>query len=154
AEGLPHMSHFPIQNQASLGLGRNPSVLPEGRRVLVVGLSRSGLAASRVLTRLGYEVTGTDRQTQLPEAVDEELRSRGVRLELGPHKIETFLQPDWIVLSPGVPLGIEPLQRAMEAGKPILGEMELAYRLCLASLLDVPFVAITGTNGKSTTTTM
>jgi UDP-N-acetylmuramoylalanine--D-glutamate ligase len=124
--------------------------LPEGRRVLVVGLSRSGLAAARTLRRLGLEVSGSDLQRELPGPDLEELRSLGVRLELGGHKDATFLAADWIVLSPGVPPTIGPLQRAREAGRPVLGELELAYRLAGGA----PFVAITGTNGKSTTTMM
>ena len=128
--------------------------LPEGRRVLVVGLSRSGLAAARVLTRMGLDVSGTDSQKSLTGPVQDELRSRGVRLELGGHTRATFLDADWIVLSPGVPPDIEPLVAAREAGKPILGELELAFRLCALGPKTVPFIAITGTNGKSTTTTM
>jgi UDP-N-acetylmuramoylalanine--D-glutamate ligase len=133
---------------------RITSPLPEGRRVLVVGLSRSGLAAARALHRLGLEVSGSDAQKELPEASLQELRALGVRLELGGHTDETFLGADWIVLSPGVPPMVGSLQRAREAGRPILGEMELAWRLAHASGKDVPFVAVTGTNGKSTTTMM
>jgi UDP-N-acetylmuramoylalanine--D-glutamate ligase len=141
-------------DRGSLGLGAS-SLLPDGRRVLVVGLSRSGLAAARALTRLGFEVTGTESAASLPPEVEQELRSRGVRLELGGHSLETFLAADWILLSPGVPPSIEPLARARTEGRPVLGELELAFRLCQAStLFEIPFAAITGTNGKSTTTTM
>jgi UDP-N-acetylmuramoylalanine--D-glutamate ligase len=70
-----------------------------------------------------------------------------VELELGGHKIDTFLKADLIVISPGVPLSIEPLEMARKNGIPIIGEIELAF-----SFIDAPIIAITGTNGKTTTT--
>src|SRR5262245_60566211 len=128
--------------------------LPGGRHVLIVGLSRSGLAAARALRRLGLQVSGSDSQKELPPAVLQELQALDVTLELGGHTDATFLAADWIVLSPGVPPTVGPLMRARAAGKQVLGELELAWRLAQTKERDVPFVAITGTNGKSTTTMM
>ena len=118
-----------------------------GWRVLVVGAARSGVAAAELLARRGARVTLTD----LKAAVDAEarLRDAGVALELGGHRAETFEAADLIVLSPGVPIDLPELARARAAGVPIIGELELASRW-----LRGPIVAITGTKGKSTTTTL
>jgi UDP-N-acetylmuramoylalanine--D-glutamate ligase len=76
-----------------------------------------------------------------------EMKSLGVTLETGGHTAETFLRAERIILSPGVPLGLEPLAAAREKGIPVTGETDLAVQL-----MDTPIVAITGTNGKSTVT--
>lgn len=119
----------------------------DGRRVLVVGAARSGLAAAALLVRRGARVTLTDTQ---PAIADEgALRAIGVALELGAHRDESFTGADLIVTSPGVPPEIEPLVRARAAGVPVVGELELASRWLRGRV-----VAITGTKGKSTTTTL
>jgi UDP-N-acetylmuramoylalanine--D-glutamate ligase len=119
-----------------------------GKRVLVVGLGRSGIAAAQLCATRGARVTVTDRRdaaalgpalAQLPDDV--------VR-ELGGHERETFTSAELIVLSPGVP-EIPELAAARSAGVAITGEMELASRFITGTL-----IAITGTNGKSTTTTL
>jgi len=119
------------------------------RAVLVVGLGRSGRGAMHLCARLGAHVTVTDRRDAdvLGVAV-EEARSLGASLVLGEHRERDFLSSDLVVLSPGVPLDQPQVASALAAGVPVVGELELA-----ASLLDCPAVAITGTNGKSTTTT-
>ena len=71
----------------------------------------------------------------------------GLSVEWGGHPVETFLTQDLIVVSPGVDLAIEPIQKAMKKGIPVLSEIELAYRF-----IHVPIIAVTGTNGKTTTT--
>ena len=118
-----------------------------GQRVLVVGAARSGVAAAQLLARRGALVTLTDRKPQLPE--EAELRRAGVTLELGAHRTASFEQAQLIVLSPGVPIDLPEVTRARSAGVPIIGELELASRW-----LRGPVVAITGTKGKSTTTTL
>ncbi len=120
-----------------------------GRQVLVVGLGRSGKAAAEWLSSRGGRVTGGDLRPEadFPPADLEALRSSGVRLELGGHDAATFLNADFIVISPGVPLDLEPLRAAAERGVPVLGEMELASRF-----LELPMAGVTGTNGKSTVT--
>ncbi len=121
----------------------------EGRRVLVVGLARSGRAAVDVLLGRGARVAVTDRR---PAAVfgglPGKLKKAGVELALGRHPEDRFLEADLIVVSPGVPRSLAPLQAARDAGVEIVSELELA-----ASLFDGPLIAVTGTNGKSTTTT-
>jgi UDP-N-acetylmuramoylalanine--D-glutamate ligase len=122
-----------------------------GTRVVVVGLGRSGSAAALWLSREGAEVTASDLRPASAFSPDllREVRDAGVRLELGEHLADTFLNADWIVLSPGVPPEIEPIRSAGERGIPVFGEMELACRF-----LDLPLAGVTGTNGKSTVTAL
>ena len=119
-------------------------------RVLIVGLGKSGIAASRLLTRSGAKVTATDnRQLEELSAEALALSSLGVEIEAGTHSTINFLSADLIILSPGVPGDISPLMKAREKGIKIIGELELACQY-----LDIPLIAITGSNGKSTTTTL
>ncbi|MHB9129470.1 MAG: UDP-N-acetylmuramoyl-L-alanine--D-glutamate ligase [Armatimonadota bacterium] len=124
-----------------------------GKRIHVIGLGAKGTgrACAAVLGRLGAQITISDSKTpgQLADEIAK-LADASVRLQLGPR--EAYLdieQADLVVPSPGVPLAIEPIQRAMAAGVPVLSEIEVAYRLARA-----PLVAITGTKGKTTTTTL
>ncbi len=136
---------------------KNGNELPRGKRVLLVGLSRSGVAAARALAPLGYELRGADSSIDLDPAVRSDLEKLGVTLELGPHGEKSFLGSHWIVLSPGVPRDLAPLVSAGAEEIPILGELELAFRLARLRSRGEDrgkFVAITGTNGKSTTTMM
>ncbi len=118
-----------------------------GQRVVVVGAARSGIAAALLLVRRGALVTLTDTKPEIEEAGV--LRAAGVTLELGGHVGETFDRADLIVLSPGVPTELAELERARARGVPVIGELELASRWLRGSV-----VAITGTKGKSTTTTL
>jgi UDP-N-acetylmuramoylalanine--D-glutamate ligase len=118
-----------------------------GQPVLVVGAARSGVAAAQLLARRGARVTLTDRKPQIPEEAD--LRRAGVTLELGAHHLTSFESAALIVTSPGVPIDLPELLRAKALGVPVIGELELACRW-----LQGPIVAITGTKGKSTTTTL
>jgi UDP-N-acetylmuramoylalanine--D-glutamate ligase len=116
--------------------------------VVVVGLARSGIAAASFLARRGAGVVAVDqkREDELPrEALA--LREKGVRLELGPHRRETFEGASLVVVSPGVPWELAELEAARRAGVPVIAEIELAYRH-----LKGRVAAITGTKGKSTTT--
>ena len=124
-----------------------PDFSVRGQRVLVVGAARSGVAAAHLLARRGALVTLTDAKSEIAEAA--ELLAAGVRLELGGHVAATFESAQLIVLSPGVPLELPELTRARSAGVKVIGELELASRW-----LRGPIVAITGTKGKSTTTTL
>ncbi len=119
----------------------------KGQRVLVVGAARSGVAAALLLVRRGASVTLTDRKPTIAD--DLVLREAGVALELGGHRRASFEHADLVVMSPGVPLELPEVVRARAAGVPVIGEMELASRW-----LRGPIVAITGTKGKSTTTTL
>lgn len=119
-----------------------------GRHVVVVGLARSGLAVARFLQTRGARVTVTDQAEPgtLGSFVDE-ARRLGLALELGGHRGETFDKADLIVISPGVPHTIEPLVRARQRGVTVIGEIELA-----SHHIDTPIIAVSGTNGKTTTT--
>jgi UDP-N-acetylmuramoylalanine--D-glutamate ligase len=119
----------------------------EGRRVVVAGAARSGIAAAHLLARRGANVTLSELRAEIAEAA--ELQKAGVRLELGGHTPATFSAADLIVLSPGVPARQPVIAAARQAGVPVVGELELASRWLLGRI-----VAITGTKGKSTTTTL
>lgn len=114
---------------------------------MVVGAARSGVAAARLLARRGASVTLTDMRSDIADAAD--LRARGVTLELGGHRAETLRSADLIVASPGVPLEQPVFDDARARGVETIGELELAWRW-----LRGPVIAITGTKGKSTTTTL
>jgi len=122
----------------------------KNKRVLVVGAGKSGLAVASFLADKGAAVTLTDAsQPVIPEGDLERLVAAGVRLALGGYpevKPDSF---DLVVMSPGVPLTVEPARMASEYGIALTGELELAYRFCRA-----PLVAVTGTNGKTTTTAL
>ena len=122
-----------------------------GRKVLVVGLARSGAAAARLCAREGARVTVTDRRsvTELASEI-RALAGTQVSFALGGHAERDFTSCDLVVVSPGVPLSIPEIGAARRAGVPVLGEVELAWRF----LGNIPVVAITGTNGKSTTTAL
>jgi UDP-N-acetylmuramoylalanine--D-glutamate ligase len=120
------------------------------KRVLVVGLGKSGVASALFLKSRGARVTVSDSK---PE---EELRKdilplleQGIVVEAGGHGERTFRGQDLIVVSPGVPFDAPPLVQARSLGEPVIGEIELA-----AQFLPGPIVAITGANGKTTTTTL
>jgi UDP-N-acetylmuramoylalanine--D-glutamate ligase len=115
--------------------------------VVVVGAARSGVAAAELLVRRGATVTLTDLRPSIQE--DAQLRDAGVRLELGGHRAETLRSADLLVLSPGVSPMQEDVAAARTAGVRVMGELELASRWLRGRV-----VAITGTKGKSTTTTL
>jgi UDP-N-acetylmuramoylalanine--D-glutamate ligase len=112
-------------------------------------MARSGIAAARALHALGARVTVTDRKPldQLDEQV-KALGAAGVTIEAGGHPDRIFFETDLIVLSPGVPK-IAPILEAQRHGVRVISELELAWQLS-----DAPYVGITGTNGKSTVTTL
>jgi UDP-N-acetylmuramoylalanine--D-glutamate ligase len=118
-----------------------------GRKAVVVGAARSGVAAAELLVRRGATVTLTDVRPEIPE--EAQLRNVGVQLELGGHRAETLRSADLIVLSPGVAPTQKDVAAARAAGVPVMGELELASRWLRGRV-----VAITGTKGKSTTTTL
>ncbi len=119
----------------------------EGKRVVVVGAARSGVAAAELLVRRGATVTLTDTRDSIDD--EQRLRDAGVALELGRHVPETLTAADLIVLSPGVPPRQVVIEQARKAGVQVIGELELASRWVRGRI-----VAITGTKGKSTTTTL
>jgi UDP-N-acetylmuramoylalanine--D-glutamate ligase len=127
----------------------NPFEL-RGKRVLVVGLARTGVATSLFCAARGANVTATDTRSEneIGEALAQ-LRAAGVKLELGGHRENTFLEQDLIVPSPGVPADAALLQAARAKGITIWSEVELADRFLHGRL-----IGITGSNGKTTTTSL
>ncbi|MBI4208701.1 MAG: UDP-N-acetylmuramoyl-L-alanine--D-glutamate ligase [Deltaproteobacteria bacterium] len=123
----------------------------KGKKVLVVGLAKTGTAVIPFLVGRGARVMGVDEKSR--ESLESDLKSlEGIScdLEVGhPFPSKIFEQVDLIVVSPGVPLEREPFDRARAKGISIVGELELASRF-----LKKPILAITGTNGKTTTTTL
>ena len=122
-----------------------------GSKVMVVGMARSGLAAVRLLARKGSEVIANDMKSEedLADVVSELSGLPGVRLELGRAAEEFVRQVEAVFISPGVPIDSPFLTITTELGKPIIGELELGSMFTAA-----PIVAITGTNGKTTTTAL
>jgi UDP-N-acetylmuramoylalanine--D-glutamate ligase len=122
----------------------------KGKRVLVVGLGKSGVASALFLASRGALVTVSDakREDQLRGEI-QALLDRGITVETGKHGERTFSSQDLIVVSPGVPSGLPALQHARSLGIPIIGEIELTARF-----LEGKIIAITGSNGKTTTTTL
>jgi len=121
-----------------------------GRRVTVVGLARSGIAAARLLHDVGAQVTGLDARPV--NALGREalaLRDAGVRILSGEPDAAAFARAVLVVVSPGVPLDSPQLAPARAAGLPIIGELELGWRA-----MEAETIAITGTNGKTTTTAL
>ncbi len=122
----------------------------KNKRVLVVGLGKSGVSAALYLRRQGARVTVSD--TRPSEALAKEipaLLEAGVMVETGGHGVLTFRRQDLVVLSPGVPLNTPEVQQVQRYGVPLIGELELA-----AQALQGQVVAITGSNGKTTTTSL
>jgi UDP-N-acetylmuramoylalanine--D-glutamate ligase len=117
----------------------------------VIGLGKSGIAAARLLKWEGWEVTVSDRDaSDTLQPMKQELEAEGIAVNLG-HSFEpdsTLIQR--VVVSPGVPWALPALVKARELGIETMGEMELAWR----SLSHIPWVGITGTNGKTTTTAL
>lgn len=120
------------------------------KNVLVVGLARSGISAARFLASRGARVTVTDRSPA--EKLRDAIEKLGgcATLELGGHRLESFTGADLIVMSPGVP-ELPEVQEARRAGVEVIAEIELAYRHLHP---EAVLIGITGTNGKSTTTSL
>ncbi|MBF0229969.1 MAG: UDP-N-acetylmuramoyl-L-alanine--D-glutamate ligase [Desulfamplus sp.] len=118
--------------------------------ILVTGIGRSGISAATFFKKQGYQVVATDinpAQKENPKVV--ELETLGIKTEIGFHNIETFENAELIVVSPGIAIDGEHFKRAIEKGVPIRGEFDIA-----AEYIKEPIVAITGTNGKTTVTTL
>jgi UDP-N-acetylmuramoylalanine--D-glutamate ligase len=122
----------------------------KGKKVLVVGLAKSGLAAALFLRRRGAQVTVSDVRSaealakEIPALIDE-----GIAVEAGGHGLLTFRRQDLIIVSPGVPVDTPELVQVRKFGLTVIGELELA-----AHYLRGKILAITGSNGKTTTTSL
>jgi UDP-N-acetylmuramoylalanine--D-glutamate ligase len=121
----------------------------KNKRVLVVGLGKSGLAAARFLKAQGARVTVSDARPALLIAELSEMLEQGYMVEAGSHGLLTFRRQDLIVVSPGVPMTTPELTQVRAMGAHIIGELELG-----AQYLKGDVIAVTGSNGKTTTTTL
>ncbi len=137
----------------------------EGKRVTVVGIARSGVGAANLLAELGASVTITDLKGEGEVRPYIRQLHPSVRVVLGSHPEDIFIDADGIILSPGVSSDLPQAARARERGIPVIGELDLAYRIASrgVSRPSCPpliregrggFLAVTGTNGKSTTTSL
>ncbi|MBU0672770.1 MAG: UDP-N-acetylmuramoyl-L-alanine--D-glutamate ligase, partial [Candidatus Margulisbacteria bacterium] len=123
----------------------------KNKHVTIFGLAKSGVAAAKKLASLGAKVIISEVRpaAQVDPGVLEELAGLKVEVELGGHTAKAISSAELIVVSPGIHLDIPPLEQAKQRGIPIISEIELAY-----GLLKKPIIAVTGTNGKTTTTTL
>ena len=146
----------PVLQSARLASGHQPRGTTldaepfAGKRVLVVGMARTGMAAAGFLRTRGACVTVSDRRGR--DSLQPEIRrleALGIDCEVGGHRPETFRKTECIVVSPGVPLEQPVLKEAAGRGTQILSEIELASRFLRGKI-----VGITGSNGKTTTTTL
>jgi UDP-N-acetylmuramoylalanine--D-glutamate ligase len=134
------------------------------KNIVVVGLARSGTGAANLLCELGAKVTITDTKTRSMLETNIKRLFPAVKIITGSNPSEAFDAADMIVISPGVPLDIPPLESARVKGTPVIGELELAYQVVKSEsgaihgsplqITKPSFIGITGTNGKSTTTTL
>ncbi|MFA6349527.1 MAG: Mur ligase family protein [Candidatus Omnitrophota bacterium] len=128
---------------------RNKEIFKD-KSVVVVGLARSGIACANLLYSLGAKVSVTEsRDSEATREAAQELRSRGITVELGKHSKEFFKSRDFIIVSPGVPANSQPIIWAKEYAIPVLSEIEAAWLLCPATV-----IAVTGSGGKTTVTTL
>jgi UDP-N-acetylmuramoylalanine--D-glutamate ligase len=120
-------------------------------KAVIIGLGKSGNAAAKLLKAQGWDVTISDRnaaETLKPQA--DALQAEGITVLLGDHFDPEVAKPDLLLVSPGVPWDVPSLVKARSLGVVTIGEMELAWR----NLRNLPWIAITGTNGKTTTTAL
>ena len=118
-------------------------------KVLVLGLSKSGISAAKYLNSKNYDVYLTESKEQVDFEKVKDLEDLGIKVEYGHHSDEFIANSSFAVTSPGIPPKSEIFRRIKEKNIPIIGEVELAYLNT-----DIPFIAITGTNGKTTTTAL
>ena len=121
------------------------------REIAVIGLARSGKSVATLLARTGNTVYASDaRRSADLDAAEEALRREGVDVELGAHDLDRIGKAGLVVVSPGVPTDAPPLEAARARGVAVVSEVEMALRF----LPDLRYIAVTGTNGKTTTTAL
>ncbi len=128
-----------------------PVALPRKGEIAVIGLARSGRAAATLLRKNGYDVYASDTAASDETArCAEELRSQGVAVDVGRHDLARLTRASLVVVSPGVPPNAAPIARAREKGVRVVSEVEIALHFLGGSRV----IAVTGTNGKTTTTAL
>ncbi|WP_091835336.1 UDP-N-acetylmuramoyl-L-alanine--D-glutamate ligase [Marininema halotolerans] len=122
----------------------------KGQTIVVLGLARSGVAVARLLFHLGAKVTVNDRKPRAESPEAEELENLGIPVICGEHPENLIHEGvDLLVKNPGIPYSASPVQQALVYGIPVVTEVEIAYRVASS-----PIIGITGSNGKTTTTTL
>ncbi|MBA2874084.1 UDP-N-acetylmuramoylalanine--D-glutamate ligase [Anoxybacillus caldiproteolyticus] len=122
----------------------------QNKRVLVIGLAKSGFAAASLLHELGANVTVNDQKPFAENEAAQQLEKLGIRVVCGGHPLELLDEPfDLIVKNPGIPYTNPIVEKALKKGLPVITEVELAYQIS-----EAPLIGITGSNGKTTTTTL
>ncbi|NOT06857.1 MAG: UDP-N-acetylmuramoyl-L-alanine--D-glutamate ligase, partial [Gemmatimonadales bacterium] len=125
--------------------------VPDGLEAAVIGLGRSGVAATQLLRRAGVPVYASDAGTfEALERLAETLRATGAVVEVGGHDLGRIARAGVAIVSPGVPPSAPPIAAARAAGVPIRAEADLG----LEALPRARYIAVTGTNGKTTTTAL
>jgi len=154
AEAISRDCHVCLQQTRNDEKGNQNTIheikmLLKGKKVLVLGMGVSGIAAAHLLREKGARVSiGEIEDSEAKQAEAKNLIQQGIEVVLGPHPLSLLEGKELMVISPGISLTIPLLQKAHLMGIPIMGELELAFRF----LEDKSLVAITGTNGKTTTT--
>jgi len=122
----------------------------KGKKVLIVGFGLSGVAVAKYMAKQGAKITVTDlkQKNELQESINA-CGDMKIEWEFGKHNTKTFEAAELIIVSPGIPPTLEGLVEAKRKGIPVVSEVELA-----ANALKEPLIAITGTNGKTTVTTL
>ncbi len=122
----------------------------ENKKVTVIGLGKSGLAAAKLLKKMGAKVRVTDINKDFDlDKKAQKLHNLGINVELGKHSFNIVKDCDLLIVSPGVSDDSKPLIWAKENNIPVMGEIELGYRYS-----QIPIIAVTGTNGKTTVSTI
>ena len=120
-----------------------------GKKITVLGAARSGIAVARLLLRAGAQVFVSDSApAESKKSEAGELKRAGIKYEFGQHSIKAH-EAELVVLSPGIPVRSELVQSFIKRNIPVLSEIEIAYWFC-----ESPIIAVTGSNGKTTTTTL
>jgi UDP-N-acetylmuramoylalanine--D-glutamate ligase len=122
----------------------------QNKNVLILGLAKSGFAAAKLLHKLGAKVTVNDQKPFEENVAAQSLKKMGICVICGSHPLELLDEPfDLMVKNPGIPYYNPLVAKAIEKGIPVITEVELAYQIS-----EAPFIGITGSNGKTTTTTL
>ena len=126
----------------------------ENKNIVVLGLARSGIAAAKFLRKRNCNVTVNDMKKEEKEEVLKELNDIGAKVILGSHPDDLINENvDYLIKNPGVPIDHKYVLKARELGIPVINEVEMAY-LCIPKDKNIKMIAITGSNGKTTTTTL
>ena len=126
----------------------------ENKNVVVLGLARSGIAAAKFLRKRNCNVIVNDQKKEEKKEILEDLEKEGIKVILGSHPDDLINENvDYLIKNPGVPIDHKYVLKARELGVPVINEVEMAY-LCIPKDKNIKMIAITGSNGKTTTTTL